>query len=173
MNTGSLDLKSVGPRIRMMMPLLTPLEAKVVDTVFGLRDFNEETTLKEIAGEAGVSEAMVVKITKKLGFRRLPRVPQRRRPLQPASHLGDASGAVAGRHLRGDHPEGVPHLDPRACRKRWPSSTSPPLTAPPISSTGRASATSTAWAARRRSPAMSRTSFLRIGIRDRGRRERR
>ena len=68
MNTGSLDLKSVGPRIRMMMPLLTPLEAKVVDTVFGLRDFNEDTTLKEIAGEAGVSEAMVVKITKKLGF---------------------------------------------------------------------------------------------------------
>lgn len=68
MNTGSLDLKSVGPRIRMMMPLLTPLEAKVVDTVFGLRDFNEDTTLKEIAGESGVSEAMVVKITKKLGF---------------------------------------------------------------------------------------------------------
>ena len=68
MNTGNLDLKSVGPRIRMMMPLLTPLEAKVVDTVFGLRDFNEETTLREIAVEAGVSEAMVVKITKKLGF---------------------------------------------------------------------------------------------------------
>lgn len=68
MNNGSLDLKSVGPRIRMMMPLLTPLEAKVVDTVFGLRDFNEETTLKEVASDAGVSEAMVVKITKKLGF---------------------------------------------------------------------------------------------------------
>ena len=68
MNNGSLDLKSVGPRIRMMMPLLTPLEAKVVDTVFALRDFNDETTLKEIAGEAGVSEAMVVKISKKLGF---------------------------------------------------------------------------------------------------------
>lgn len=68
MNTESFDMKAVGPRIRMMMPLLTPLEAKVVDTVFGLRDFNDETSLKKIAAEAGVSEAMVVKITKKLGF---------------------------------------------------------------------------------------------------------
>jgi DNA-binding MurR/RpiR family transcriptional regulator len=62
------DLKAVGPRIRMMMPNLTPLEARVVETVFALRTFDDETSLKEIAGEAGVSEAMVVKITKKLGF---------------------------------------------------------------------------------------------------------
>lgn len=62
------DLKAVGPRIRMKMPLLTPLEARVVDTVFALRNFSEETALKDIAAEAGVSEAMVVKITKKLGF---------------------------------------------------------------------------------------------------------
>ncbi|APO74506.1 transcriptional regulator protein RpiR [Rhizobium etli 8C-3] len=62
------DLKAVGPRIRMMMPLLTPLEARVVETVFALRTFDDETSLKEIAAEAGVSEAMVVKITKKLGF---------------------------------------------------------------------------------------------------------
>ncbi|ASQ15059.1 MurR/RpiR family transcriptional regulator [Sinorhizobium meliloti] len=62
------DLKAVGPRIRMMMPHLTPLEARVVETVFALRTFDDETSLKEIASEAGVSEAMVVKITKKLGF---------------------------------------------------------------------------------------------------------
>jgi RpiR family transcriptional regulator, repressor of rpiB and als operon len=62
------DLKAVGPRIRMMMPHLTPLEARVVETVFALRTFDDETSLKEIANEAGVSEAMVVKITKKLGF---------------------------------------------------------------------------------------------------------
>lgn len=62
------DPKAVGPRIRMMMPQLTPLEARVVETVFGLREFSEETALKDIAAEAGVSEAMVVKITKKLGF---------------------------------------------------------------------------------------------------------
>ncbi len=68
MNSENLDLKAVGPRIRMRMPLLTPLETKVVETVFALRSFNAETSLKEIATEAGVSEAMVVKITKKLGF---------------------------------------------------------------------------------------------------------
>ena len=62
------DLRAVGPRIRMMMPHLTPLEARVVETVFALRDFTEETALKDIAAEAGVSEAMVVKIAKKLGF---------------------------------------------------------------------------------------------------------
>jgi DNA-binding MurR/RpiR family transcriptional regulator len=62
------DLKAVGPRIRMMMPSLTPLEARVVETVFALRIFSEDTALKDIAAEAGVSEAMVVKITKKLGF---------------------------------------------------------------------------------------------------------
>lgn len=62
------DLRAVGPRIRMMMPQLTPLEARVVDTVFGLRDFSADTALKDLAAEAGVSEAMVVKITKKLGF---------------------------------------------------------------------------------------------------------
>jgi DNA-binding MurR/RpiR family transcriptional regulator len=68
MNSESFDTKAIGPRIRMMMPLLTPLEAKVVDTVFGLRDFSDDTSLKQIADDAGVSEAMVVKITKKLGF---------------------------------------------------------------------------------------------------------
>lgn len=52
----------------MMMPSLTPLEAKVVETVFGLSRFDETTALKQVAEAAGVSEAMVVKITKKLGF---------------------------------------------------------------------------------------------------------
>jgi RpiR family transcriptional regulator, repressor of rpiB and als operon len=68
MTLTSLDLKAVGPRIRMMMPHLTPLEAKVVETVFGRRDFDETISLRQIAEEAGVSEAMVVKIAKKLGF---------------------------------------------------------------------------------------------------------
>ena len=62
------DPRAVGPRIRMMMPKLTPLEARVVETVFALRSFSDETALKDVATEAGVSEAMVVKITKKLGF---------------------------------------------------------------------------------------------------------
>jgi RpiR family transcriptional regulator, repressor of rpiB and als operon len=62
------DPRSIGPKIRMQMPNLTPLEAKVVESVFGRRDFNDRTSLKEVADDAGVSEAMVVKIAKKLGF---------------------------------------------------------------------------------------------------------
>ncbi|MET7242845.1 MurR/RpiR family transcriptional regulator [Methylobacterium sp. EM32] len=63
-----MDPRSVGPRIRMMRPNLTPLEARVVDSVFERRDFSAETALKDVAEAAGVSEAMVVKIAKKLGF---------------------------------------------------------------------------------------------------------
>jgi DNA-binding MurR/RpiR family transcriptional regulator len=66
--TDVTDPRSVGPRIRMMMPHLTPLEGRVVDTVFGRRDFSDATTLKDVAEDSGVSEAMVVKIAKKLGF---------------------------------------------------------------------------------------------------------
>jgi len=68
MTADDLDPKAVGAHIRMRMPLLTPLEAKVVETVFAHRSFGAETSLREIAVEAGVSEAMVVKIAKKLGF---------------------------------------------------------------------------------------------------------
>ena len=68
MSLHGIDLKAVGPKIRMMMPSLTPLEASVVETVFSLPGFNEGTALKEISEAAGVSEAMVVKIAKKLGF---------------------------------------------------------------------------------------------------------
>ncbi len=63
-----IDPRSIGPKIRMMMPNLTPLEARVVDSVFSRKDFSDGTSLKEVADEAGVSEAMVVKIAKKLGF---------------------------------------------------------------------------------------------------------
>src|SRR4051812_18023409 len=68
MSTASMDPRTVGPRIRMMMPHLTPLEARVVETIFERRNFDETTSLKTIADDAGVSEALVVKITKKLGF---------------------------------------------------------------------------------------------------------
>jgi DNA-binding MurR/RpiR family transcriptional regulator len=51
-----------------MIPHLTPLEGRVVDMILGRRDFDEATSLKAVADDAGVSEAMVVKITKKLGF---------------------------------------------------------------------------------------------------------
>lgn len=62
------DPRTIGPHIRMMMPHLTPLEARVVDMILGRRDFDGATSLKSIAEDAGVSEAMIVKIAKKLGF---------------------------------------------------------------------------------------------------------
>src|SRR3954453_5954865 len=62
------DPRTVGPRIRMMMPHLTPLERRVVDTMLGRRDLDEATPLRTVADDAGVSEAMIVKVTKKLGF---------------------------------------------------------------------------------------------------------
>lgn len=68
MTIDELDLRAIGPRIRMRLPLLTPLELRVVETVFGLRQFSERTALSQIATDAGVSEALVVKIAKKLGF---------------------------------------------------------------------------------------------------------
>ena len=68
MNLNTHDPRTVGPRIRMMMPHLTPMEARVVESVLGKRDFNEGTSLKEVAASAAVSDALVVKIAKKLGF---------------------------------------------------------------------------------------------------------
>ncbi|MBV8098280.1 MAG: MurR/RpiR family transcriptional regulator [Verrucomicrobia bacterium] len=62
------DPKAVGPRIRMALPSLTPLEVKVVESVFKRESFDEATSIKEVAQGAGVSEAMVAKISKKLGF---------------------------------------------------------------------------------------------------------
>jgi RpiR family transcriptional regulator, repressor of rpiB and als operon len=68
MSISLTDPRTVGPRIRMMMPHLTPLEGRVVDMMLGRRDFDETTSLRTVAEDAGVSEAMIVKITKKLGF---------------------------------------------------------------------------------------------------------
>ncbi|MBB3937731.1 MurR/RpiR family transcriptional regulator [Aureimonas phyllosphaerae] len=68
MNITFSDPRTIGPRIRMMMPQLTPLEARVVEMILGRRDFDETTALRTVAEDAGVSDAMLVKIAKKLGF---------------------------------------------------------------------------------------------------------
>ncbi len=62
------DPRTIGPRIRMMIPNLTAAEGHVVETMLAKRDFDEKTPLREVAGAASVSEAMVVKIAKKFGF---------------------------------------------------------------------------------------------------------
>ncbi|KGQ70088.1 RpiR family transcriptional regulator [Chelonobacter oris] len=69
-----LDPKTIGAHIRTRRQQLTPLELKVIDQILAKPDFSESTPLKEIAEENHVSEAMIVKIAKKLefsGFREL------------------------------------------------------------------------------------------------------
>jgi DNA-binding MurR/RpiR family transcriptional regulator len=68
-NAGAtLDPKSFGMRIRTLLPTLTALEARVVSVLLNWGTFNDEILLKWVANEAHVSEAMVVKVARKLGF---------------------------------------------------------------------------------------------------------
>ena len=62
------DARGIGPAIRSMLPGLTPLEAEVVERMLAADRFTAETALRDVAGAAGVSDAMVVKVAKKLGF---------------------------------------------------------------------------------------------------------
>jgi DNA-binding MurR/RpiR family transcriptional regulator len=63
----AMDPRTVGPRIRMMLPEMSPLERAIAAYLLR-RDFDESVPLKAVADHAGVSEAMVVKTAKKLGF---------------------------------------------------------------------------------------------------------
>ena len=67
-NFQDYDPRKVGAQIRMQIPNLTPLEARVLESMTSSADFAETTGLKEVAISADVSEAMIVKIVKKLGF---------------------------------------------------------------------------------------------------------
>jgi DNA-binding MurR/RpiR family transcriptional regulator len=62
------DARAVGAQIRVRLPSLTPLEGKVATAILARKDITDTTPLKEIAEAAGVSEPMVVKVAKKLGF---------------------------------------------------------------------------------------------------------
>jgi len=68
MTVDARDPRAVGPRIRMILPTLTPLEARVARMLLDWKTLDDRTTLKEVAARAGVSDPMVVKICKKLGF---------------------------------------------------------------------------------------------------------
>jgi RpiR family transcriptional regulator, repressor of rpiB and als operon len=63
----TLDPRTVGPRIRMLLPELTPSEMRVTEVM--LRSAADDPLpLKQVAAEAELSEAMVVKTAKRLGF---------------------------------------------------------------------------------------------------------
>ena len=57
-----------GMRIANLLPTLTALEASVVAALLKKQNMDERTLLKWVADDMRVSEAMVVKIAKKLGF---------------------------------------------------------------------------------------------------------
>lgn len=65
---GVTDPRTIGAQIRMKMPSLTPLEARVMDTITERTDLTLSTSLRCVAEDAGVSDAMIVKIAKKMGF---------------------------------------------------------------------------------------------------------
>jgi DNA-binding MurR/RpiR family transcriptional regulator len=62
------DPRVIGAQIRMRLPQLTALERKVVEAITSKDDLSENTQLKDIALENNVSEAMIVKLAKKLNF---------------------------------------------------------------------------------------------------------
>jgi RpiR family transcriptional regulator, repressor of rpiB and als operon len=62
------DARAVGAQIRMRLPSLTPLEGKVAADILARKDIDAATPLRGVAEGSGVSEAMVVKVAKKLGF---------------------------------------------------------------------------------------------------------
>ena len=62
------DPRAVGAQIRMRLPSLTPLEGKVAANILARKDITDAMPLRDVAEGSGVSEAMVVKVAKKLGF---------------------------------------------------------------------------------------------------------
>ena len=63
----SFDPRTVGPRIRMLLPDLTTSEARIAEILLR-SDAAADLPLKTVAEEAETSEAMVVKTAKRLGF---------------------------------------------------------------------------------------------------------
>ena len=64
----SLDERPTACCIRERLATLTALEARVISAIAGQGTMDENTLLKVVATDAGVSEAMVIKVAKKLGF---------------------------------------------------------------------------------------------------------
>lgn len=65
--TTQFDPRTVGPRIRMLLPELTVSEARIAEILLR-SDGDADLPLKAVAQEAETSEAMVVKTAKRLGF---------------------------------------------------------------------------------------------------------
>jgi RpiR family transcriptional regulator, repressor of rpiB and als operon len=63
----NFDPRQVGPRIRMMLPEMSPAEVRITELLLDKASV-EDVAIKQIAEEAEASEAAVVKTAKRLGF---------------------------------------------------------------------------------------------------------
>jgi DNA-binding MurR/RpiR family transcriptional regulator len=64
----TLNGKSVDHCLRQRFSTLTALEARVISLILSQCTIDDKTLLKVVADETHVSQAMLVKIAKKLGF---------------------------------------------------------------------------------------------------------
>lgn len=62
------DPRTIAAQVRMRLPTLTPLEGRVAQHVLAQKGIDAAISLRDVATAAGVSDAMVVKVAKKLGF---------------------------------------------------------------------------------------------------------
>ena len=63
----AFDPRKVGPRIRMMLPEMTPAEVRITEILLEQAAI-EAVSIKEVARKAEISEAAVVKTAKRLGY---------------------------------------------------------------------------------------------------------
>ncbi|KGQ54581.1 transcriptional regulator [Gallibacterium anatis str. Avicor] len=60
---------SLIPQIRMKQEQMTVTEKRIIDYLLNPSNFDYQTSLKEVANELSVSEALIVKVAKLLGFK--------------------------------------------------------------------------------------------------------
>ncbi|WP_228481365.1 SIS domain-containing protein [Vibrio fluminensis] len=64
----SVDINQVIPNIRMRLPSLTRTEQSIAENFLKPHFLNKSVSINEVAERLGVSTALVVKVSKKLGF---------------------------------------------------------------------------------------------------------
>ncbi|WED20867.1 SIS domain-containing protein [Vibrio sp. JC009] len=64
----SVDINQVIPNIRMRMPSLTRTEQSIAENFLKPYFLQKSTSIKEVSERLGVSTALIVKVSKKLGF---------------------------------------------------------------------------------------------------------
>lgn len=62
------DIRVVGPRIRTLLPTLTSKEQEIVRNMLQMGPKIEQITISDLGSLHGVSDAMIVKLSKKLGY---------------------------------------------------------------------------------------------------------